>query len=226
VLSAKDGNSDERRRSIETLCETYWPPLYAYVRSRGYDSEEAKDLTQEYFAMFIGEQFLTNVSKEKGRFRNFLLASLKNFLANEWHKNNAQKRGGGVGLISIDTEDAESKLGDFSTSGQSPENIYRRSWALALLQRAYDRLKSENSSEKRLKRFQALESYITTSGDRVPYAELEKTTGVSASALKVSVHRLRKRYGELIRDEIHQTVDKSDDIDAELQDLMSALSAQ
>lgn len=133
VLSAKDGNSEERRISVEVLCETYWPPLYAYVRSRGYDSEEAKDLTQEYFTMFIGEQFLSNVSKEKGKFRNFLLASLKNFLANDWHKNNAQKRGGGVSVISIDIEDAESKLGDMTTAGRSPENVYRRSWALALL---------------------------------------------------------------------------------------------
>ena len=223
IAAARDGDSDERRRSLSEMCETYWAPLYVYVRSRGYDTEEAKDLTQEFFALVIQERFLKNVAEEKGRFRNFLLASLNNFLANEWHKKSAKRRGGGVSVVSIDTADAESRLADLAASGRSPEDVYRRRWALDLLERAQHRLKAEHGSGNRRERFEILENYISPTNEVDSYAQLEKTSGVSSSALKVSVHRLRKRFGELVRDEIRRTVASEEDVQVELQDLLSAL---
>lgn len=224
VVAAKEGDSSERRQALGNMYEIYWGPLYAYVRTRGYDAEEAKDLTQEFFTVVIQERFLKNVGIEKGRFRNFLLASLNNFLANDWHKKNAQRRGGGASLISIDIASEENRLADETSSGRSPEEVYQRRWALDLLERAQERLIQENGSGKRHERFKIVESYITFSSDAVPYAQLEVSSGVSTSALKVSVHRLRKRFGELVRDEIRCTVVSDADASTELRDLLSALS--
>lgn len=224
VLQARDGDSHVRQASLAALCETYWQPLYAYVRRRGYRPEDAQDLVQEFFAKFLERNFLKNVSRDKGRFRNFLLASLNHFLANEWNKKTAKKRGGGLMFFSLDVPEAERKLPDLAAPQCSPEDIYRREWALALLSRAYERLKDETDSKAARERFDIVKGYLVASATRIPYAQLEAETGVAAGTLKVWVHRLRQRYGELIRDEIRQTVCEESDVDEELRELLAALS--
>lgn len=220
---ARDGSEEAAQEALEGLCKTYWKPLFSYVRRRGYSVEEAKDLTQAFFASFLERKAISKVRREKGRFRSFLLASLNNFLANEWHRNNAQRRGGKISFIPLEFAETGETAKNTATALLSPEDHYRRSWALALLNQALERLRAEQIKANKGERFAHMEPFLTGGGENTSYRELADTLGVPLSTAKVTVHRLRKRYGHLIRDEIAKTVSSPDMVQDELQELLASL---
>ena len=211
VLTAGQGQS----RALEELCRTYWYPLYAYVRRRGYEAHEAEDLTQEFFARLLAKNYLADVEREKGKFRSFLLASLKHFLANEWDKARAQKRGGQFAFISTD---AETKYRAEPADELSPDKLLDRQWALALLALVLARLEAETDR----KEFTTFKPFLTADKDKIPYAEVAGKVGTTEGAVKVSVHRLRQRYRKLLREEIAHTVAGPAQVDEEIRHLFAA----
>jgi RNA polymerase sigma-70 factor (ECF subfamily) len=215
VLTAGGAESPQAGRALEELCRAYWYPLYAYVRRRGYETHEAEDLTQEFFARLLAKNYLADVDREKGKFRSFLLASLKHFLANEWDKARAQKRGGDQMLVSLD---AETRYQREPVDEASADKLLDRAWAVALLDLVLVRLEAESDS----KHFAALKSFLTASKDAIPYAEVADKLGTSEGAVKVAVHRLRKRYRVLLREEIAHTVATPADVDEEIRHLFAA----
>jgi len=223
VLQAKKGDEVEARQALAALCETYWPPLYAFLRTRGHRREEAEDLGQEFFRAFIEKDYLRTVDRDKGRFRNFLLVAMKHFEANEWQKKNAKKRGGGNSFVSLDVDSAENVIASRLDQSESPEQVFRREWALALLSRALGKLEDQYRSKNKWERFELLRPYISANMAQATFSELEAETGIRADTLKVYAHRLRKQYGEFIRKEIAQTVAKSEDIEEEYRELFDAL---
>lgn len=223
VLSAGQRSSAESYDALEVLCRAYWHPLYAYVRRRGYSCEDASDLTQEFFARLLEKRILVHVDPAKGRFRSFLLASLQHFLANEWDKTRAQKRGAGQPLISIDAAAAERSCGLEPAHHLTAEKIYERRWALTLLERVLLRLRADYDRAGKGPLFEALKSALVEPGRGAAYHEIGAALGMSEGAVKVAVHRLRKRYRGLLLDEIAHTVADQAEIDEELQTLMAAL---
>lgn len=224
VLSASDPNSPESIAALEKLCRTYWYPLYAYVRRCGQSPEDAKDLTQEFFARLLEHHWVERADRQKGRFRSFLLSAMNHFLANEWNKARAQKRGGGVAPVPLQFETAETRYGHEPIDTATPEHSYERRWALTLLDRVLQRLRAEYNQEGRMDLFTALHPCLM--GDRTaqPYGELAVKLGVSENTVKSAVHRLRQRYRELLRDEIAQTVATTGEVEEELRFLITVLS--
>ena len=218
VLEARDGSDSQARRALESLCETYWYPLYAYVRHKGSDPDEASDLTQAFFTDLVGRDFLSNVDPSKGRFRSFLLSSMRNFLSHEWHKEQAQKRGGGTPTLSLDVDRAERQFQLEPVDSLTPEQIYERRWAVTVMQRAMARLRQESDDPER---FETLQSYLT-GGDAVPYKDVAAELGMTEGAVKTAVHRLRQRYGQCLRAEIAETVGSDDEVDDEVRHLLQA----
>lgn len=224
VLSAREKGSTHSAEALETLCRTYWYPLYVFVRRQGHSPHDAQDLTQEFFARLLEKDYLDAADQQKGRFRTFLLVALKRFLANEWDKARAQKRGGGQQPISFDTELAEQRyLGEGSAS-LSADHIYERRWALTLVDRAMQRLREDYASHAREHEFERLKPCLTADRGEISYAELAVGLGMSEGAARVAVHRLRKRFRTLFREEVAQTVAALDDIDDEVRHLMRALA--
>lgn len=218
VLAAGQRASPESRRALEELCGIYWYPLYAYIRRCGYDAHGAEDLTQEFFARLLPGRSLAYVDRAKGTFRSFLVASLKHFLANEWDKARAYKRGGGMTLVSFD---AETRYLAEAVDGLSADKLLDRQWAVALLEQVLGRLQAESYPQQ----FALLKSFLTAGAETVPYAEVAVTLGTSEGAVKVAVHRLRKRYRALLREEIAHTVASPAEVDEELRHLFAAFSA-
>lgn len=218
VLQARDGSDSQARQALESLCETYWYPLYAYVRHKGNDPDEASDLTQAFFADLVGRDFLSNVDPSKGRFRSFLLSAMRNFLSHEWHKDQAQKRGGGAPVLSLDVDRAEQRYQLEPVDAKTPEQIYERRWAVTVMQRAMDRLRQESDDPDR---FEKLQSYLT-GGDAAPYKDVATDLGMTETAIKTAVHRLRQRYGQCLRAEIAETVGSDDEVDDEVRHLLQA----
>jgi len=225
VLAAGDVNSADSRDALTSLCATYWYPLYAFLRKRGNDAPQAQDLVQEFFARFIERRFFDRADPEKGNFRTFLLTCLKRFLADGKDYDNAQKRGGGVAPLPFEIEAGESLYAHEPSHNETPERIYERRWARALLDRVYSRLRDEFVRHGRLDHFNHLKAHLVGSGD-APYAELSLKLGVTEGALKTGIHRLRKRYRDLLREEVAATVADPQSVDAELRFLVSALSAK
>lgn len=223
VLSAAQWSSPESDAALETLCRAYWYPLYAYVRRRGYSSEDASDLTQEFFARLLEKRFLASADRTKGRFRSFLLASLQHFLANEWDKANAQRRGGGRAPISIDAKAAEDSYRLEPAHDLTAEKIYERRWALTLLEQVLRRLRAEYVSSGKDDLFEALKAALIEPGQAVGYRDIGSELGMSEGAVKVAVHRLRKHYRDLLLDEIANTVASRADVEEELQTLFAAV---
>lgn len=226
VLAAGRGESCESRRALAGLCETYWYPLYAYVRRRGYRAEEAQDLTQEFFARLLEKDSLKAADPGRGRFRSFLLASLKNFLAKQWRRAAAQKRGGGRTPISLDFKSAESRYGLEPSHELTPEKIYRRRWALTLLQQVLGRLRGEYDRRGKLPLFDQLKEHLTGQQGTVPYGQIAGRLKLTEGAVKVAAHRLRRRCRELLREEIAQTVARPQEVDEELRELFAAMSGR
>jgi len=204
------------------LCSIYWYPLYAFVRRSGHEAHEAEDLTQEFFARLLAKHYLTDVAPEKGRFRSFLLASMKHFLANEYDRANALKRGGGRQAIALDALRADSRYGMEPADELTPERLFERGWALAVLEQVLTRLETEQSVAGKASQFGTLKGFLTGGGEG-GYAEAGERLGMSAGAVKVAVHRLRRRYRELLREEIAHTVAEPAEIDEEIRYLLSCL---
>jgi RNA polymerase sigma-70 factor (ECF subfamily) len=223
VLAASRSESTHAQAALEQLCATYWHPIYFFVRRQGHRPADAQDLTQEFFARLLARNDLATVERSKGRFRSFLLASLKHFLANEWDKTKAQKRGGGQVPLSIDGSAAESSYAFEPVENITPERLYERRWALALLQQVLSQLKTEYTREGKAEVFAALKGTITGEERATGYAQIAKTLGTSEGAVKVAAHRLRKRYRELLRAEIAHTVSGPEEIEEEIRALFAAL---
>jgi DNA-directed RNA polymerase specialized sigma24 family protein len=223
VVLAARGDSGDARAALEELCATYWPPIYAFVRRQGYSPPDAQDLTQEFFARLLQKNYLGVVERAKGRFRSFLLAALKHFLANEWDKAKAQKRGGGQVVLSIDAASAETSYKLEPVEQETPDKSFDRRWALTLLQRVVSQLRAEYVGTSRGEQFDDLKFALTGESRAVAYHVLAERLGTSEGAVKVAVHRLRQRYRELLRAEIAQTVTGSEDVEEELRALFAAL---
>ncbi len=207
------------------LCSAYWFPLYAYVRRRGHGKEDAEDLTQAFFARLLQSREFSGLDADKGRFRAYLLASLKNFLANHHDRSMTRKRGGGVIHFPLDWQDADSRFQIADTSGPSPDVAFDREWALALLERVVPRLREEFAAEGKAERFDQLKGFLTLGKGEVSYAEPAAELGMSESALRVAVHRMRKRYRQLLRDEVAQTLSDPAMVAEELSVLLGAFTA-
>lgn len=223
VLSARAPDCAQSRLALETLCRHYWAPLYAYVRRQGHSPHDAQDLTQEFFARLLRKNYLESVSPEKGRFRSFLLASLKHFLTNEWDRSQAQKRGGHYEMVSIDAA-VEASCANAFTAGESAEHLFDRQWALTLLDRTMARLRKEYEEAGKMLVFEALRESLTADQGSLPYSQIARTLDTTEGAIKVGVHRLRQRYRELLRAEIAETVAYPTTVEEELRALFSALS--
>jgi RNA polymerase sigma-70 factor (ECF subfamily) len=221
VLHAR-GDSSGAHAALARLCETYWYPLYTFVRRQGHGPHDAQDLTQEFFARLLAKGWLAAVAPERGRFRAWLLVAMKHFLANEWDRVRAEKRGGKTSLVSLDESRAEARYCGEAATTETAEHLYDRQWALTLLDRVLATLRAEFSTPEKAAQFDALKGALT--GDHTPYAEIATQLGTSEGAVKVAVHRLRERYRALIRAEIAQTVATPEEIDAEMRHLLAALS--
>jgi RNA polymerase sigma factor (sigma-70 family) len=219
------GSSDTTRSvdALSRLYQTYWYPLYAYVRGRGYGREDAEDLTQGFFARLLEKKWLVAADQEKGRFRSFLLIALKRFLADEWDKARAQKRGGGQTLLPLPFDSGETRFSLEPAGAGSPEQSFERRWALTLLEQVMKRLRQEYETEGNAALFAALTPCLV--GDRAafPYAEMGKNLSLSESAVKSAVHRLRQRYRKLLREEIAETVESAGEVEEELRHLFTVL---
>jgi len=224
VLAAGKSSSPDAQRALEELCQTYWFPLYAYVRRRGQNKEDAEDLTQAFFARLLDKNSLASLDGEKGRFRAWLLAALKHFLANEWDRARAQKRGDGDTHLSLDLQTADTKFQVADEKGSNPEKDFDREWALALLAKVIQRLQSECVAEGRAKLFEQLKVFLTTGRGDSAYAEIANALGMEEGAVRVAVHRLRKRYRQLLRDEIANTLSDAAMVDEEMRALFGAFA--
>ena len=222
VAQAGEHESAASAEALETLCRAYWYPLYAYVRRKGHDATESQDLIQEFFARFLASHSVRSVDRRKGRFRSFLLGSMEHFLAKQWNHARRLKRGGGLVIFSLD-DDPEQRYGLEPADEMTPERIFERRWALLLLENSMSRLRLECAEKGKADLFDRAKSLI--SGDRAsePYADLATVTRMTEGALRVAVHRLRQRYGELLRDEIAQTVSSPEEFNVELRALFAAL---
>jgi len=225
VLAAGDSSSPQHEQALSILCQHYWFPLYAYLRRRGHESHEAEDYTQGFFAKILERRGLRQADPTCGKFRSFLLVSLKNFVADERGHAQAQKRGGGKKIISLDLDTAEKRYAKEPTHRLSPEKLFERSWALAVLKQAMNGLKSESKTGDKQQIFSHLKIYLTMEEHVVPYRETAAKLNMTEGAVKVSVLRLRRRYRELVRDEIARTVASEAQVDEEIKDLFAALSS-
>jgi len=224
VLSAADRESPDADRALERLCHTYWFPLYAHVRRLGYGPDDAEDLTQGFFAKLLEKEWLGAADRTRGRFRTFLLGALKHFLANEWDRSKAKKRGGQVTVVPLDRLDGESRLGGDPDESIPPDRIFDRQWALTILETVLARLETEYADKGKKALYETLKSAITGEPNDAGYDGLTRTLGMSKGAVRVAVHRLRGRYRELLREEIAQTIAPDDDLDAEMRYLLEVLS--
>jgi RNA polymerase sigma-70 factor (ECF subfamily) len=224
VLAAGRRASPEAHESLAQLCQTYWFPLYAYVRRKGYSPDDACDLTQTFFARLLEKNWLTSADRTKGRFRAFLLTAMKHFLADEWDRERAEKRGGGRALLPLTLDTAEARYAKEPADLETPDRIFERRWALTLLDEVLARVRSEYARDGRASLFEALHPCLVGERTAQPYAELASTLGSTEGAVKSAVHRLRARYRQALREEIASTLDDAARVDEELRHLLAVLS--
>ncbi len=225
VIQAGDPEAPQARESLAELCNAYWYPLYAYIRRRGYGPEQARDLTQDFFARALEKNLLAEADPARGRFRSFLRTVCAHFLANRRDREHARKRGGGRAVLSIDAADAEGRYELELADGLTPERIFDRSWALTLLGRVLDQLGREYDEAGKAATFDALRGLLAGEPDVPSYAAVGARLGTSEGAARVAAHRLRRRYGELLRQEIAATLAEPAEVDDEIRDLFAALEA-
>ena len=221
VLAARDETEASGAVALEGLCRIYWPPIYAYIRRRGHTAEEAQDLTQEFFFRLLDRKYLSQVDPGKGRFRSFLLVAVNHFLANERDRVRAVKRGGRVGFVSLEEAGNEEREFCDPAAGLSPERAYDQRWALAVIDRVVLRLRGEQEHDKEV--YSVLEPLLMGEKPAPQYAELAEKFGTTEAALKMKVHRLRRRFGVLLREEILPTVSQPEEVEDELRELFQAL---
>jgi DNA-directed RNA polymerase specialized sigma24 family protein len=225
VLAAGNRSSPQSASALATLCETYWYSLYEYVRRSGHDADDARDLTQAFFARLLEKNDLAAVKRERGRFRSFLLASLKRFLANEWDRQWAQKRGGGRPPFSIDFGAAEDCYRGEPSHELTAEKIFERRWAMVLLANVLARLEQKYVEAAKPTAFNRLKIFLTGEQPALTYGQIGAELAMAEGAVKVAVHRLRKRYREVLREEIEQTLADPEEVDQEIRDLFAAISS-
>jgi RNA polymerase sigma factor (sigma-70 family) len=223
VLASAQGDSPQAASALEQLCRTYWYPLYAFVRRQGHSPHDAEDLLQAFFARFLEQHYLNDVDRSKGRFRSFLLAALRHFLADEWDKATADKRGGRVQFLSLDSESAESRYWEEPATDLTPEKLYEQRWACVLLERVMQRLEQDSAEAGKGDFFEALKPFLVGESRSVSYAELAVKFGVSEAAPKMKVQRLRHRYQRLLREEIAHTVASPAEVEDEIRYLFRLL---
>ena len=209
--------------ALEKLCRAYWYPLYAYARRNGSSPHDAQDLTQGFFAQLLEKNYLAQVGREKGRFRSFMLAAFKHFLSDQHDRATAAKRGGNQKIISLD-DDAEDRYGHEPATDLSPEKVFERQWALTLLERALTRLREEFTVKDKAETFEAIKEFLNGEAEAGGYEQAAQQLGIATGTLTVMVHRLRKRYRELVRGEIAQTVQSASEVDEEMRQLLAAMS--
>jgi len=228
MVLAAGGDTSARgaREALTALCETYWYPLYAFLRSRGHSAADAEDITQAFFARLLEKHTLRHADPARGRFRSFLLSSVTHFATNEHDREAAKKRGGGVPALSLEFEDAEGRFQREPATDETPERVFDRRWALTLLDCVLVRLRTEMIQANKGTQFDGLKTYLMGDQPQLSYAQNASALGMSEGAIRVAVHRLRKRYRELVRDEIMQTVSSPEEIDGELKHLWSSVDAR
>ena len=226
VLAAGRSESPDAQQALERLCQAYWYPLYAFVRRQGHDVHAAQDLTQEFFARLLERNWVANANQEKGRFRSFLLSAMNHFLADEWDKARAQKRGGGVPAVPLQFDTAETRYGVEPADNATPEHSFERRWALTLLEEVLKRLQAEYEQEGKTDLFAALNPCLVGERTAQPYTELAVKLGMNEGSVKAAVHRLRQRYRELLRAEIANTLASPAEVDAEMRHLFNVLARQ
>ena len=224
VLTAGKAGSAQADAALESLCRTYWQPLYGFVRRRGYEVHDAQDLTQEFFARLLSKNYLSGMDRTKGKFRSFLLAALEHFLANDWRRSQAQKRGGQHSFISWEDGSIEEQYRLANSTAASAEQSFERQWATKLLEQAVARLREEFAESGKATLFDQLKIFLTGDKSAGGYAQVATKLGMSEAAVKMAVSRMRRRYGELLRDEIANTVSDPAEIEDELRALFAALS--
>jgi RNA polymerase sigma-70 factor (ECF subfamily) len=223
VLAAGQAASPDARTALETLCRTYWLPLYSYVRRRGYDPHDALDLTQGFFALLLERNDFAIADPQRGRFRSFLLASLNHFLANEHPRASAAKRGGGCVIISLDDDSAEQRYGSELLTELSPDKLYEQRWAMAVMLQGLADLQREMENSGKGKHFQELKDFLTREPSPGEYDRVGAILRISAGTVAVAVHRLRQRYRELVRAAVAETVSSPAEIDDEMRYLLNLL---
>ena len=224
VLQAKDVRSTQSQMALAELCEGYWLPLYTFIRRQTLNVDEAQDLTQAFFTQLLSKDYLQDVRPTRGRFRSFLLAAVKHFLSNERDKAAALKRGGAVTLHSLDWNIGEQAYQNEVVNNLTPERLFERKWAMALLERVLDRLKQEQATTGKASRFDVLSEFLTHDRTESNFASAASQLNMSVQAVRVATHRLRKRYRQLLREEIAQTTQSADEVEDELKCLFAALA--
>ncbi len=224
VLAAGRRRTAQSDLALEELCRTYWYPLYAYIRHQGHSREDAEDLAQAFFARFLEKNYLEGLSSAKGKFRAFLLAALKHFLANIWDRAHRQKRGGGAPPLSLDWQSADTRFQIDPADRLSPDKLYDRAWAVTLLERVMSRLREECAAEGKAKLFEQLKPVLTVGKGAIPYAQAAAELELSEGAVRVAAHRLRRRYRELLREEISQTLSDPAQVEEEMSALFNAFA--
>jgi len=225
AAKSDEASQTRAREALEELCRSYWYPLYAFVRSRGYSAVDAQDLTQAFFARIFETGGFASADPERGRFRSFLLGAMKHFLANEWHRAQTQKRGGRVKFLEWDALDLEARYAGTSNQSDNPEHLFDREWALETIAEAMKTLRSEMAKAGNSEQFEALKGSLTGE-DEPPRKEIAALLNMSEGAVKVAVHRLRQRFGKLLRDAIAETVSNEEDLKDEMRYLVAVLRKQ
>lgn len=224
VIAAASPSSQGYEQALETLLETYWFPLYAYLRRHGSSRDEAADFTQAFFAKMMEKQYLKGIGPRPGKFRAFLLTALKHFISNERDRARAKKRGGDRKILSLDFDSAENQYSLEPADDLTPDKLFEKSWALTVLERTMSRLEAELAEKGKQHLFDHLKCYLAVEGATVPYREVAEKIDMTEAAVKTTVHRLRRRCRELLRDEIAQTVATEEQIDDEIRGLFAALA--
>jgi RNA polymerase sigma factor (sigma-70 family) len=224
VLAARDKTSPVSLEALETLCRGYWYPLYAFVRRVGKSPHDAEDLTQEFFSRLLQKDWLDAADQERGRFRTFLVMAMKRFLANEWDRGRAAKRGGGQSFVPLDTELAEARYLREPLHSPPADLLYERRWALTLLDQSVASLRGEYERDGRAVDFDQLKGFLTAERGAIPYGEIARELGTTEGAARVAVHRMRKRFRQVFRATIAGTVADARDLDAEVNHVVEILS--
>jgi DNA-directed RNA polymerase specialized sigma24 family protein len=224
VLAARQRDAPGAQQALEQLCQTYWYPLYVFIRHQGYSPEDAQDLTQAFFERVLARNYFDQVSRDKGRLRAFLLAALKHFLSDQRDRDRAAKRGGGATVLSLDAQTAEERYLSEPVDTMSPDRLYERRWAFTVLDAARERLREEFVGAGKSDLYDQLNALETGEDKGHTYAEVGQRLGMSESAVKTAVVRLRRRYGGLLRREIAQTVATSAEIEQEIKHLLAAIT--
>jgi RNA polymerase sigma-70 factor (ECF subfamily) len=225
VLTAGGPRTAASSEALGTLCQTYWYPLYAYARRFGNGVEESEDLVQAFFVRLLEKEALQHADPERGRFRSFLLASLKHFMVNEYNRARAAKRGGGQPMVAIDVSGGEGRYALDPHDEANPEKLFERQWALTVLNRVQARLRSVSMRSGKAQLFEQLKDFVTGEETDIPYREAGQSLGMSEGAVRVAIHRLRRRFRDLLREEIEQIVADPSEVDDEIRFMLVTLAS-